>query len=938
MKRSGAAVASRTFLCPKPTKKRLKRGIFQYPMENSPRRSSNRTLATTSQVAPSPTLEQKMKFRRKRVQRSRNRNQFTFEKFEPRNLLASVTPATIGPIDLVDVAEVSIERTSNEQAVLNHLAVTLETSHLQQNGSDLRLVKVEHGLDQTVTYLQQTYEGVPVFDAFVAVVQGPNGEFEQVLNNGVLEFSKFELTGAHIGNEQATLIADELGEDLDDAAVSTTEDVWFLAGAKVHKGIQVNTFVGDLTANDSRGHYQNVIDTHTGDVLISVKPETLSVIGLEHDSNINPRIVINNAIGVSGARSYAAPFDAVVELALGCTGTLIAPDVVISARHCGGGAGSTLRFGDSTTSTYTATASSVVDPAGGGSLLDGGDVAIWTLTQDVPSNIATPMKLIDEGSSLEGEVAVTLGYGYNGLGSSGHGFSSDGWRWGGENIIDAYGSPSGSSGSNIFSTDFDDGTNGNNTISGSDPTPLQYEATTAPGDSGGPLLVQAGGEWVIAGVLSGGTTSTSVYGDISWWTGVGPFIDQIEAAGGIFVGSGRGSVSLGSTNYQVDDTIDIEVRDANAIAPLQVTLTSDSGDSEIITLTADSATEFSGMINTASGSVSANDGTLQVTLGDEVTVTYVDPDNGDGGSTTHTDVANISNQIFFASANVPINITDNNRIFSDVVITDNGTVNDVDVQLNVTHTYAADLEVFLTGPNGTRIELFRDVGGSGNNFTNTVLDDEASTPIGSGSAPFTGSFRPVGNLGVYDDIEMNGTWTLEIFDDAGADQGVLNGWGVLIDVVPSETEVTLPASGAAITAGNFANGTVGSLEFSDNVDFSIRRSPISVSAVTQFELQANSPILNPNSLEFTLEGSVFARTDVNQTVEFWDYNSSSWVLIDSMLATRFVDSVETFTASGDLSRFVDSNGDIEARVTFQSLNPRQQFTSNTDMASWTIIG
>ncbi|MFG0313207.1 MAG: GC-type dockerin domain-anchored protein, partial [Phycisphaerales bacterium] len=131
--------------------------------------------------------------------------------------------------------------------------------------------------------------------------------------------------------------------------------------------------------------------------------------------------------------------------------------------------------------------------------------------------------------------AATLGYGYNGLGSSGHGFSADGRRWGGENIIDRYGSPASSGGSNIISTDFDNGSSGANTIPSSSSTPLEFEATTAPGDSGGPVLVQFGGEWVIAGVLSGGTTSTSVYGDISWWTGTAIYRDAIESAGGDFV-------------------------------------------------------------------------------------------------------------------------------------------------------------------------------------------------------------------------------------------------------------------------------------------------------------------------------------------------------------------------------------------------------------------
>ena len=48
------------------------------------------------------------------------------------------------------------------------------------------------------------------------------------------------------------------------------------------------------------------------------------------------------------------------------------------------------------------------------------------------------------------------------------------------------------------------------------------------------LLVQLGGEWVIAGVLSGGTSFNSTYGDISWWTGTAIYRDDIEARGGEF--------------------------------------------------------------------------------------------------------------------------------------------------------------------------------------------------------------------------------------------------------------------------------------------------------------------------------------------------------------------------------------------------------------------
>jgi hypothetical protein len=69
--------------------------------------------------------------------------------------------------------------------------------------------------------------------------------------------------------------------------------------------------------------------------------------------------------------------------------------------------------------------------------------------------------------------------------------------------------------------------------------------------------------------------------------------------------------------------------------------------------------------------------------------------------------------------------------------------------------------------------LFQDIGGSGNNFTNTYLDDEAAASITSGAPPFTGIFRPVGSFSVVDGLSMTGVWTLEITDDAGGDTGTL---------------------------------------------------------------------------------------------------------------------------------------------------------------------
>lgn len=243
-----------------------------------------------------------------------------------------------------------------------------------------------------------------------------------------------------------------------------------------------------------------------------------------------------------------------------------------------------------------------------------------------------------------------------------------------------------------------------------------------------------------------------------------------------------GVVSFQRATFLVNDTVEIRVGDANAVTPVMVTVTSDGGDSETLTLTDQGSGLYSATINTVPGAAVPGDGQLNVQLDQVITVTYEDADDGTGNPGTSTDTAVISNIIRWDSTDTPINITSNNTITSTISITDAGRVADLDLELDITHTYDSDLDVFLIAPDGTRVELFQDIGGGGDNFTNTYLDDEASTPISSGSAPFTGSFQPVGSLATLDDMSITGDWTLEVTDDAAGDEGTLNWWSLYIDV------------------------------------------------------------------------------------------------------------------------------------------------------------
>ncbi len=140
-----------------------------------------------------------------------------------------------------------------------------------------------------------------------------------------------------------------------------------------------------------------------------------------------------------------------------------------------------------------------------------------------------------------------------------------------------------------------------------------------------------------------------------------------------------------------------------------------------------------------------------------------------------------------------------------------------------------------------------------------------------------------------------------------------------------------------VTRGTYASGGLPELTNSDNADLSIRRASADIQSRTEFEVKSFSTVANPSSMEVTLEGAVFARSQVNQIIELFNYLTQTWEQVDSRAASRLTDATVTVAATGNLARFVE-NGTrcIEARIRYQSVNPRQQFSSNTDQFFWTI--
>ncbi len=148
----------------------------------------------------------------------------------------------------------------------------------------------------------------------------------------------------------------------------------------------------------------------------------------------------------------------------------------------------------------------------------------------------------------------------------------------------------------------------------------------------------------------------------------------------------------------------------------------------------------------------------------------------------------------FTSSDVPRAIPDGGLVGSNLLIPSHVTIFDLDVELNITHTADADLAVFLISPANTIVRLFGGVGGFGNNFINTVLDDEATIPITAGSAPFTGRFQPEQPLSVFDGESSFGVWTLVIRDSRSGNTGALISWRLVLSSEAPPTRKTLFAS------------------------------------------------------------------------------------------------------------------------------------------------
>jgi subtilisin-like proprotein convertase family protein len=172
---------------------------------------------------------------------------------------------------------------------------------------------------------------------------------------------------------------------------------------------------------------------------------------------------------------------------------------------------------------------------------------------------------------------------------------------------------------------------------------------------------------------------------------------------------------------------------------------------------------------------------------------------------------------------VPIPDDNAAGVASTLEVANPGRIKDLDVRINsITHPWVGDLRIDLTGPDGTTVTLAEHPGGpdnGGDNFTNTVFNDDVAPNISAGTAPYTGNFRPQNDqLSRFDGKRQQGTWTLRVSDRREAATGTLASWGTQTSRAACDFDRTAPDTTIDARPPNPSGSDAASFGFSSSED------------------------------------------------------------------------------------------------------------------------
>lgn len=205
-----------------------------------------------------------------------------------------------------------------------------------------------------------------------------------------------------------------------------------------------------------------------------------------------------------------------------------------------------------------------------------------------------------------------------------------------------------------------------------------------------------------------------------------------------------------------------------------------------------------------------------------------------------------------------------------------GRITDVNISVDVDHSFTADLEISLIGPDSTRVLLVGEEGGWEDNFTDTVFDDHAEYLITEAIPPFTGTFRPEEGLDAFNNSDPNGTWTLEIKDDAFRDGGELKRWFLDIEVAESEPDTLVFRSENPVQiVSDRPNTVLSTIHVTGHQERLLQRARVTVDIAHSFVQDLTLTLISPDKTRIVLADKVGGGQENYESTVFADEADTS---------------------------------------------------------------
>jgi len=235
--------------------------------------------------------------------------------------------------------------------------------------------------------------------------------------------------------------------------------------------------------------------------------------------------------------------------------------------------------------------------------------------------------------------------------------------------------------------------------------------------------------------------------------------------------------------------------------------------------------------------------------------------------------------VYTSSDSVPIPDYPGDTAESVIHVSDSVTIQDLNVFVDIHHTWMHDLRISLTVSGGPGEVVLLDLLPM-DSVVNLRgwFDDDAGVSILQADTPLIGSWRPVEALSVFHNRSAAGDWTLRVYDRFRLDSGYIAGWRINVNPVVNLQGVVSNSLTRAPVRGAVVWASEASLGVRTGANGSYAFSGLEAGAYTILFTKAEYETLSVPRVEVTTGDATILDTVMQTVAGRWEFASTARIV------------------------------------------------------------